>query len=194
MKTVRPKTEMQQIIEPYTQHLADVLHNGGVAVIPTDTIYGIVGRCDLPDTVRKIRRLKNRGYDQAFIVLCANVEQVRDFGIDKRILAQAAKHWPGKVSIVMDTTIEHPEVSGRLEGIAFRIPDHEALRSLLLATGPLVAPSANPKDNAPPIELEPAKTYFGARVDCYIDGGPADSKPSKLIKIKADGTQEIIRD
>ncbi len=178
---------------PYTDELTDILLSGGVAVIPTDTIYGIVGRADLPKTVMRIRELKSRGNDQAFIVLCANPEQVKSFGVAERELEMAIKHWPGKVSIVLPTSKSYPEITGDLTGISFRIPNHPTLQKLLTKTGPLVAPSANPKNSIPALTVEDAKNYYEGSVEIFIDGGTTTSLPSKVIRIHTDGTEEVLR-
>ena len=185
--TIKPLTTLND------PGLIALLSKGGVAVIPTDTVYGIVSRYDLPEAVNKVRRLKHRDKDQAFIVLCANSDQVKQVGVSDKTLEKTKKYWPGKVSIVMTPSVKYPDISGNLEGIAFRIPNNTDLHDLLLATGPLVAPSANPKGLDPALTIQQAIDYFGNSVDVYVDGGEAISQPSKLIKIHSDGHEEIIR-
>jgi len=196
VNTTRPKPSNSTLHSDdlLDQGLVDILNSDGVAVIPTDTIYGIVGRYDSPKAVQKIRRLKNRGSDQAFIVLCANIDQIRTFGVEEAHLKQADTHWPGKVSVILNTLHHWPDISGKLEGIGFRVPDNKELRSLLLQTGPLVAPSANPKNDTPAWGIKQAEEYFGDKIGAYINYGLIkNTKPSKLLKISPDGTEDVLR-
>ena len=81
-----------------------------------------------------------------------------------------------------------------IESMAFRLPAIKELRDLLLQTGPLIAPSANPEGLAPASDTAQAEEYFGHEIDMYIDGGKIEGKPSKLIKLHKDGTVNILRE
>lgn len=172
-----------------------VLQKNGVVVMPSDTIYGIFGRADSPEVVKRIRKIKGRGSDQAFIVLCSEVEEITDnFGVDEKLLKHVAHHWPGPVSIILEPGKPRPDIQGDLAGIAFRIPNDAELLNILKQTGPLVAPSANPKGQDPAKKITAAQTYFGDTVDLYVNGGIIEnSKPSKVIKINPDGSQQTLR-
>ncbi len=76
----------------------------------------------------------------------------------------------------------------------FRLPSPKPLRNLLLKTGPLIAPSANPEGLSPSKNIEEAKKYFGDSVDFYVDGGEIEAKASKLIKLNNDGSIIVLRD
>lgn len=171
------------------------LRNGGVVVMPSDTIYGIFCRAELPAVVERIRDIKNRDDDQAFIVLCARTDQIAElFDVQKNTLQLADQYWPGPVSIILNPKRKRADIQGKHEGIAFRIPADADLRRLLEQTGPLVAPSANPKGLEPARNVEEARAYFGDQVDLYVDGGTVENvQPSKVIKIHPDGTEEIFR-
>jgi L-threonylcarbamoyladenylate synthase len=78
--------------------------------------------------------------------------------------------------------------------LAFRLPLLKPLRDLLLLTGPLIAPSANPEGLPPAQNLTEARGYFGGLVDLYVDGGEICGKASKLIKLHKDGSASILRE
>ena len=179
------------------ESLATVLLHGGVAVLPTDTLYGICGSALAPKTVRRIYRLRKRNLKKPMIVLISSLRDLAYFGV-KPTRAQFAvlkKLWPGKVSIVL------PVMSKRLEylhrdkkSIAFRIPDDARLRAVLKKTGPLVAPTANWEGERPAHTIAEAIRYFGEDVNCYVDGGRVESKPSTLIGLDKDGTVAVLRE
>ncbi len=165
---------------------ARVIKEGKIAVVPTDTIYGVVGLANRPEVVEEIYALKHRSPSKPFIVLISSISQLSQFGIemDSFVLGQLNKHWPGPVSVVLPCQNEDYQYLHRGEGsVAFRLPKHRKLIKLIEETGPLVAPSANPEGKPPANTANSARAYFGSAVEVYIDGGLIDSTPSKLIKI-----------
>jgi L-threonylcarbamoyladenylate synthase len=159
-----------------------ILEAGGVGVIPTDTLYGLVARADLPAAVERVRRLKNRSANKPFIILLSGWEDLRRFGVTLTQIQKAAllKYWPGPTSVILGTQ-------------AFRLPNLEWLRDLIRATGPLVAPSANPEGLPPATTVAEAKNYFGAQADFYLDHGPRLGPASTLLELAPDGAVKIRR-
>lgn len=173
-----------------------ILNSGGIGIIPTDTLYGILGRADKPETTEKIYRLKERTPSKPFIILISQIEDLEKFDIkvsekDEEIIN---KYWPGKVSIIF--RVDNPKfnyLTRETESLAFRLPAKVNLQEILKHTGPLVAPSANPEGEKPAENIEEANLYFGNRVDFYIDEGDLKGEPSTLISIK-DGVINVLRE
>lgn len=164
-----------------------ILKKGGIGVIPTDTIYGLVGSALLPKVVKRIYSVKHRNPKKSSIVLIHDINDLKLFGIKLTggIDVILKKIWPGMVSIVLPAA--RPEFNYLQRGnesIAFRLPKSRTLRALLKKTGPLIAPSANPEGLPPAKTIAEAKKYFGKNIDFYLDGGTMESKPSVLIAIK----------
>lgn len=181
--------------------LAKIIKKGGVAVIKTDTLYGLVADAQNQASVDRIYDIKSRSHQKPCIVLIADYHQMRNFGItvDEQLQKKLVHYWPGPVSILMpadDTEVNTYYLHRGTGHIAFRMPDNQELRSLLLETGPLVAPSANPEGKRPASNIDMAMDYFGDEVDYYLDGGEIapDTKPSKIIKIIHNTDVEIIRE
>lgn len=164
-----------------------MIKNDEVGVLPTDTLYGLVGSAFSPKAVERIYRLKNRAPKKPLIVLIAGWQDlekfgVKVFGIDKKILE---KYWPGPVSVILPTTVDYFTYLHRgTNAIAFRWPKNKQLQKILKETGPLVAPSANPESLPPATTIAEAKKYFGDQVDFYEDGGKITGQPSTLIKLQ----------
>ena len=178
-----------------------ILRSGGVGILPTDTIYGIVGSALQPKTVARIYRLRKRNPKKPMIILVASPTNMKKFGVvigaaTKKILSQV---WPGKVSIILPmshrgVTSKKFEYLHRGTGtLAFRIPQPVWLRKLLRKTGPLIAPSANFEGEPPALTIRAAKKYFGTSVDFYADVGRLASRPSTLIKIEK-GRAVVLRE
>lgn len=163
------------------QKAIKILKNDGVGVIPTDTLYGLVGSAFSKKAINRIYKIKNRGKEKKLIVLISSIKDLEKFDIkiDKEQAKILKKFWPGKVSII-------------LNNIAFRFPKKKSLLEILRKTGPLVAPSVNKEGEKPAEIISEAKEYFGTNVDYYVNGGRRKGEPSTLIRIK-DGKIEILR-
>lgn len=174
---------------------AAILKNGGVAVIPTDTIYGIVGRALDQKAVERIYALKKRTPTKPVIILIAEIDEVGKFGV---VLSDADRAicerlWPGAVSIILPCDrADFAYLHRGTKTLAFRLPADEKVRTLLCETGPLIAPSANTEGEPPAQNIIEAKRYFHDEVDAYEDGGQRVGAPSTLISI-ASGRVIILR-
>ncbi|MBU2028692.1 threonylcarbamoyl-AMP synthase [Patescibacteria group bacterium] len=176
--------------------LAVDIKRGAVGVLPTDTLYGIVGRAESEEAVKKIYNLKERNSQKPFIILIGSFLDLQKFGIkpDEKTRKFLKQIWPGKVSVIL--LCESKKLAYLHRGkksLAFRLPTSKNLIKLLKKTGPLVAPSANPEDKKPAETIEEAKKYFGKRVDFYVAGGRLEGTPSTILEMK-DGKIELIRE
>ncbi len=176
--------------------IAAMLAAGAVGVMPTDTIYGIVGSALEEKTVERIYRLRRRNRKKPMIVLIAGMHDLRRFGIvpSPRAARVLRRVWPGKVSVVLACPPRRFAYLHRGTGtIAFRVPASAPLRAFLARTGPLVAPSANIEGEDPARTVAEAKRYFGDRVEFYAAAGRAAAKPSTLIAVAKNGAVTMLR-
>ncbi len=189
------------------KNLINILEKGGVVVMPTDTLYGIVGQAQNSKTVEKIYALRQRNPSKPCIILIGDISELEKFSIilsmEQKI--ELEKYWPisaiaeigqqRAVSVILDCLDEKFAYLHRgTKTLAFRIPTNEDLKKLLLQIGPLIAPSANPEGLPPAKNIAEARKYFGVSVDLYLDGGEIKSKASKIIKLHKDGTINILRE
>jgi len=160
------------------------LSRNGIGVIPTDTIYGLVGSALSKSAVERIYQVKGRDPQKPLIVLIGQLSDVEGFGVnlDKDLIDKLAKFWPGKVSVILNCPGEKFSYIHRgKDAIAFRLPAKQELVDLIKKVGPLVSPSANPEGLIPARSIEDARNYFGQKVDFYVDEGPLEETPSTLI-------------
>lgn len=176
--------------------LIKVLGMGGIAVIPTDTLYGIVGSARSVTAVSRIYDVRKRNPKKPAIILLGDTDELKKFSIilsdeQKRAIK---KYWPGPVSIVLDCSDETLSYLHRgVNSLAFRVPFPQPLRNLLRKAGPLIAPSANTEGKPPAQNIAEAKKYFGDSVDLYIDGGELKGKASTMIKLHDNGSVTVLR-
>ncbi len=174
--------------------ISAILKHGGLGVIPTDTIYGMVARARDRKAVARLYQLRRETAQKPFIILISSLKDLAAFGVTPNATALAFLKtvWPGKVSVILPC----PKASFRYlhlgtKTLAFRMPKLRRLRALLTQTGPLVAPSANLEGKRPAETIQEARTYFGSHVDLYISGGRRlRGAPSTLVSLL--GAQPIV--
>lgn len=171
----------------FKEEIIQSLKSGGVGVIPTDTLYGVVASVWERDAIERVYALRKRDLDKPCIVLIADIAELEKFSVtlSSKQMKWLETVWPGKVSVLLpcpDTALQY--LTRGTGSLAFRIPDDEALRALLRETGPLIAPSANPQGENPAETIDEARRYFGDAVDFFVDGGTLQSKPSTIVKLE----------
>ena len=163
---------------------AEVLNRGGVAVIPTDTVYGLAARPDFPDAVERLYTIKGREQKKPIALLASDIEAIERFGypLTGKARELATKYWPGALTLVIGK-----------EG--FRIPDYSATRELIAACGGVLrVTSANLSGQRPATDAPQALKEVGLSSDYVVDDGVSPGGvPSTVVRVLEDGTLEILR-
>jgi L-threonylcarbamoyladenylate synthase len=164
--------------------LADILLGGGVGVLLTDTVYGIVGSARIPAAASKVIDAKGRKYKPGTLI-AADTQQLLDLGIQREHVRAAKQFWPGPVSLVLPTKPGLEYLDLGMTSLAVRIPRHKEISALLKKVGPLLTTSAN-RPNEPMVKsIDEAQEIFGNRLNFYVDGGPLGSPlASTIIRFK----------
>ncbi len=173
---------------PLAAHLAQP---GNIAIIPTDTVYGVVARASDPQAVARLYELKQRENKPGTLV-AYDINQLVELGIKRRYLTAVEQFWPGAVSVIIPCGPELEYLHQGKRSLAIRIPADTWLRNLLKQVGPLVTSSANQPGEPPATTVSEAKAYFGDTVDWYEDGGVINREPSTIIRV-IDDAIEVIR-
>lgn len=173
--------------------ITEALLSGGIGVVRTDTLYGIIARAEDERAVERVYALKHRNPQKSPIVLISDVSQMYD-SFPASYQPIIGERWPAKTTMIFPS-IEAPLWLRRDNGsVAYRLPHHAELRALIEKTGPLIAPSANPEGLTPAMTIAEAKAYFGDAVDFYVDGGTVtDDSPSRIIRFADNGDVEELR-
>lgn len=163
-----------------------VLDDGGVIVIPTDTVYGLAARPEMARAVAAIFSIKLRPAERPLPVLGAHVDALRDVvEIDERARRLAEEFWPGALTLVL------PRAEGfgydlggdGTDSVAVRVPALEAAVELLDRTGPLAVTSANRSGSPPAVTVDEARAALGDEVGVFIDGGRVGGAPSTVLDL-----------
>ncbi len=163
------------------------LSTGLLAVVPTDTVYGLAADAFSSDGVSSLLAAKGRGRDMPVPVLVGSVATVdglvAGLSEDGRRLVEA--FWPGGLTIVARAQPMLAWDLGDTRGtVAVRMPLHPVALELLAETGPLAVSSANRTGFPPAITVDEAVEQLGDQVSVYLDGGRcADSVPSTIVDL-----------
>jgi L-threonylcarbamoyladenylate synthase len=167
---------------------ARVLRNGGVAVVPTDTVYGLSASVLSPEAVERIFAIKRREAATAVPVLLATAA---DMLLVAREIPRVAwtlidRFWPGPLTIVLPARPGLPRaVTGRGRTVGLRVPAGKSILTLLEAVGePLVGTSANRHGSPPLLTATAALEELGRDVDVILaDDTLGGGLPSTVVEV-----------
>lgn len=170
-------------------HAAEILTNGGVIVLPTDTVYGLAAHPDFPETIHRIYDIKGRAENKPIAFLASDCDTPVQYGAEFSPAAQkfAAAFWPGALTIVADCR-------GTSEG--FRVPDMQITREIIAACGGLLrVTSAN-------LSGQPAATSadhesvinIASMCDLVIDNGPCPCGTASTVIRDFAGKWAVLRE
>jgi len=175
----------------FTDEIARILNEGGIGVVRTDTIYGIVAKADNEAAVDRVFSVKRRTPTKPPISLISSMSQLFDT-YEQPVLDRLKELWPGKNTVILPSTTAPEWLMRGTNSVSYRLPNSPALLGLIEKTGPLVAPSANPEGEEPATSIAMAKEYFGDEVDFYVDGGRVgDNTPSRLYRLLPEGLERL---
>jgi len=169
---------------------AELLKQGKVGVIPTDTVYGLAAKASDKGVVARFYNLKNRTFKPG-TVIAAKIEDLKELGVDKDQLEKREVFWPNPISIETPLQSNLAYLHQNTGRQAFRVVADKKLSKFLTQTGPLVTTSANKPGEPAAEDLQQAINYFGDEVDFYVDAGDLSNRePSTIIGL--DGDEIII--
>ncbi len=151
----------------------------------TDTVYGLATNPLSPTGVAKIFAMKGRAERKPLPVLIGSLDHIPLLSIEltSRVKSILESLWPAPVTVILPITRQIPASLGEAT-LAVRLPAPAWLRSLLAATGPLTATSANLSGLPPAITAADVARLFGEHLAHVIDAGPStELRPSTLLDL-----------
>jgi len=155
---------------------ARALKAGGVAIFPTETVYGIGGDAAREEVGARIFRIKRRPSSKPLTRLVGAWKVLEEVDWQPNHLRLAQAFWPGSLTLILRT--------GKGEKIGYRWPDHPLVMALLEAAGlVLAATSANLSGRPPVRDGTEAREIFSGQVDLILDGGETAGRPSTVVDL-----------
>ncbi len=177
---------------------AELLRNGEVVAIPTETVYGLAGNAFDPTAAGKIYAAKGRPSDNPLIVHISEISQAES--LVKSIPAAARKIFdefsPGPVTVVLPKADIIPSAtSGGLDTVGIRLPANQYARRIIDLCGfPLAAPSANLSGSPSPTSAVHVINDMRGRIAAIVDGGECGvGVESTVLSVSEDSVVTILR-
>jgi L-threonylcarbamoyladenylate synthase len=155
---------------------AERLRRGGIVAFPTETVYGLGAHAFDGAAVERVFAAKGRPADNPLIVHLDDRDHLPRVAarVPPLAVALARRWWPGPLTVVVEARPDLPRVvTGGLDTVAVRVPDHPVALALLRAAGvPVAAPSANRSGRPSPTSAQHVLDDLGDAVDLVVDAGP----------------------
>jgi L-threonylcarbamoyladenylate synthase len=155
---------------------AEIIRGGGTVAFPTETVYGLGANALDARAVANIFRAKDRPADNPLIVHIAQPAMVEQLAAVIPAPARRVMEvfWPGPLTVVLPRQPVVPDaVTGGLDTVAVRMPDHPVALALIRAAGvPVAAPSANLSGRPSPTGADHVLEDLTGRIDAVLDAGP----------------------
>ena len=159
----------------------EILKNGGVAVIPTDTVYGLAAHPDFPTAVERLYTIKARDAKKPIALLASDAQGAEKF-IGADAAALGARHWPGALTVVA-------------QGEGVRVPDHAWTRKLIAACGgALRVTSANLSGQRAATDAPAALKDIGLSADLVVDDGVSPGGTASTVVKVENGRLTVLRE
>ena len=175
---------------------AEIIRRGGVAVVPTDTVYGFACLVSQDDAIRRIYKLKNLDANKPLALLVKDMPAIGRYarGISNPAFRMMKRVLPGPYTFIFRSTPEVPKIMLRKrKTIGIRYPDNVILIALLNELDePLMTTSIRTPDDdfiSDPLTID---DIYGRKVDLVVDGGPLAPDPSTVVDFTSD-VPELIR-
>ena len=181
-------TDIEHVDDDSLAKATRIIQAGGVIVLPTDTVYGIACDPSNAQAIAHVYEIKHRSHTKSLQILLSSVDQLDALGLvltsPLDVLSQALL--PGAFSPITVAhnssdlaTLRTEDDGSRTQAI--RVPDSRVSLSIIAATGPLAATSANRSGDESTQTVQEAYAQLGDAVDLYLDGGPTVSHVASTV-------------
>jgi len=166
---------------------AALLRDGQLVAFPTETVYGLGARADLPAAMDRLYEVKGRVPEKKSTILVASAEAAREYAVfDTAADALAQNFWPGPLTLVLP--------DGHGSDVGLRCPDHADTRKMLaLVDAPVAVPSANPAGEPPATSAGQVLDYFDDRIAAVLDSGASRIGAASCVARLTGAGLEVLR-
>lgn len=168
-------------------NLVKIINDGNLIIMPTDTIYGIIGDSTNVETIKKVYEIKKRDYHKPLLILVSNLDMLKRYikninDLEKKVIK---KYWPGKLTIIFEKNSNVNELlTSNTSFIGIRLPDNKDLINLInKVKKPLISTSANISNNNPITNVKMIEKEMKEKISTIIDGGEIKANSSTIVQV-----------
>src|SRR5450759_2483398 len=170
---------------------AQILHDGGLAAVPTDSSYAFVCHLDDKDAVEKLRRVRGVDDKHHLTLLCRDLSELANYArVDNRQYRMLKVATPGPFTFILDATKEVPRRVSHpsRRTIGLRVPAHAVTQALLELLGqPLLATTLiAPGESEPMNDPREIRDRFQKLIQAVVDAGACPRQPTTVIDLTGD--------
>ena len=167
---------------------AQILHDGGIAAVPTDSSYALVCHLDDKDAIERLRRIRGVDEKHHLTLLCRDLSELARFArVDNRQYRLLKLGTPGPYTFILEATKEVPRRLShpQRKTIGLRVPEHKVLQELLSLHGaPLLAATLiMPGEELPLNDPEDIRERLEHQVGAVIDAGACSLEPTTVVDL-----------
>lgn len=183
------------------RRIADMLAQGGIAVLPTDTLYAFACSMESKQSVEAIAQLKGFSLKKArYSMLCSSLSMLSEYvrPMDKETFALLKSCLPGPYTFIMNANSNVPRnYQNPNKSIGMRVPDNPILQAIIDEIGcPLIGTSVRRENEEQEVEYltdpELIHEMYANRVQVVVDGGMGEDSPSTVVDCTCN-PMEVIR-
>ncbi len=179
------------------KEVARTIRQGGIAVFPTETVYGIGTNGLKENSVKRLYEVKQRPLNKPISLLVNGINMINEIAQEITDLEKALikEFFPGPLTIILKKKDTVPNiVTANSNMVGVRMPSNEiALKLIEYAGVPIATPSANISGKTSGTNMEDIMKDFEEKVDYFIDDGPSKIGISSTIVQVIDGVPHILR-
>ena len=169
----------------------EIVHGGGVAAYPTDSIYALGCALEARDAIERIYKMKKMAKNQRLALICPDLSTASHYAmLSQTAFRLAQRIFPGPYTLVVPATREVPRTltDAKRRTVGIRITSHPIAQALAVALGrPLLTTSAiSPETGEPCRDADEVLEAFGPNLDLVIDSEATNAEPSTVIEVDGD--------
>jgi L-threonylcarbamoyladenylate synthase len=171
----------------------EILSAGGLVAFPTDTVYGLGCLAFNQTAIESIYIAKDRPLEKAIPILIADADDLDKIAdsVPARARRLVSRFWPGPLTLILPKRADLPAAVSATSTVGVRVPDHEIVRALLRAAGPMAVTSANLSGRESPRTVSEAIRQLNGRIPLILDGGETPGGvPSTVVDVT--GAEPVI--
>ncbi|XP_026887365.2 uncharacterized protein LOC113591164 [Electrophorus electricus] len=173
------------------QQIADIMKNGGICGMPTDTVYVLVAACNRPEAVEKAYKVKKQAQERPMSLWISSIKQLEPVRqqINPMLWDLMEAAWPSSISLVIPRAPwmdffglgDSSKYIGTPQSIAIRNPDCTIATHLISLVGPIAVTSANPTGEADTTHHNQVYAKLGDKVNGVLCDGPSPENIASTV-------------
>ncbi|WP_027014691.1 L-threonylcarbamoyladenylate synthase [Comamonas composti] len=167
---------------------ADMLRQGAILAIPTDSSYALACHLDDRAAVERLRRIRQINDKHHLTLLCRDLSELANHArVDNRQYRLLKLATPGAYTFILEASKEVPKRLSHpsRKTIGLRVPEHKTIQELLTQLGePLIATTLIPPGEVEPLhDADDILAHFPHELDAVIDAGSCPAQPTTVIDL-----------